>query len=151
MWREGILVVREFPLTGCGLGGFESAFLKFKTVMGLLKVDYVHNDYLQFLAELGIAGFLVAAVLIGSITRRVARLAGDRSDGRWPALACLGALTAILVHSAFDFNLYTPANAAVLAWICGLGTGMPASSEGQCDASTTEFASMRRHRSTPYR
>jgi O-antigen ligase len=109
---------------GCGLGGFESAFLKFKSVEGIIVVDYAHNDYLQLLAELGIAGFLIVAVLLGSVAKRVTRITDDVSDIRWVGLACVGSLTAIVVHSAMDFNLYVAANAAVLAWICGLATGL---------------------------
>jgi hypothetical protein len=31
---------------------------------------------------------------------------------------------AILIHSGVDFNLYVPANAASLAWICGMAAGL---------------------------
>jgi hypothetical protein len=66
----------------------------------------------------------LGVVLLGSVARRVTRLADDASDIRWVALACVGSLTAIAVHSAFDFNLYVGANAAVLAWICGIAAGL---------------------------
>ncbi|HWE50628.1 MAG TPA: O-antigen ligase family protein [Bryobacteraceae bacterium] len=128
LWREGIGVIREFPLVGCGLGGFESAFQKFKASEGVFLVDYVHNDYLQYLAELGIAGFLLAATLIVIVSKRSVEMALDASELRWIGLACAGSLTAILVHSVVDFNLYVPANAAVLAWICGMVAGLRPSS-----------------------
>ena len=124
LWREGVGVIREFPLVGCGLGGFESAFLKFKAAEGVFLVDYVHNDYLQYLAELGLAGFLLAATLLFFVFKRSVEMALDASELRWLGLACAGSLVAILVHSFVDFNLYVPANAAVLAWICGLAAGL---------------------------
>ncbi len=31
-------------------------------------------------------------------------------------------MTAILIHSLVDFNLYIPANAMVLAWVGGMAT-----------------------------
>ncbi|HXW14884.1 MAG TPA: hypothetical protein VEN79_10275, partial [Terriglobia bacterium] len=40
------------------------------------------------------------------------------------AVACAGALAAILVHSLADFNLYIPANAMLLAWISGMVAGL---------------------------
>ena len=40
------------------------------------------------------------------------------------ALACAGALAAILVHSFADFNFYIPANAMLLAWIAGMTAGL---------------------------
>ena len=128
LWREGLGVIREFPLVGCGLGGFESAFLKFKASEGVFLIDYVHNDYLQYLAELGIAGFLFAGTLIGIVVKRSVDIALDASELRWLGLACFGSLIAILVHSVVDFNLYVPANAAVLAWICGMAAGLKPSS-----------------------
>jgi O-antigen ligase len=128
LWREGLGVIREFPLVGCGLGGFESAFLKFKATEGVFLIDYVHNDYIQYLAELGIVGFLMAATVIVITLKRGVEMALDASSLRWLGLACVGSLTAILVHSVVDFNLYVPANAAVLAWICGLVAGLKPSS-----------------------
>jgi O-antigen ligase len=158
VWREAVGIIPQYPLVGCGLGGFESAFLRFKTVEGLFVADYAHNDYLQLLAELGLAGFLVGAVLLGLVTKRVTRLTADASDIRWVALACIGSLTAIAVHSAFDFNLYVGANAAVLAWICGVAAGLrppgqfPSAHvvEVERDA-VIQRASASRRRSMPFR
>ena len=124
VWREGIGILAQYPLVGCGLGGFESAFLRFKTVEGLFVVDYAHNDYLQLFAELGTIGFLLVAALLSAVSRHVASMTKETSGIRWAALACLGSLTAIVVHSAFDFNLYVAGNAAVLAWIGGIATGL---------------------------
>ena len=124
IWREGLGLIREFPLVGCGVGGFQSAFLKFKAAEGTFLVDYAHNDYLQTLAELGIPGFLLAACIAVLSIGRSIRRAGGSADERWVGLACLGAFSAMLVHSAVDFNLYVAANAAVLAWICGIAAGL---------------------------
>jgi O-antigen ligase len=127
VWRESLGVIASYPLAGCGLGGFESAFLKFKSGLGTFSVDYAHNDYLQFLAELGAAGFMLGVLLFGAAIVRSARVAMEDSDLRWAGLACLGSLTAILVHSMVDFNLYVAANASVAAWICGMAGGLTAS------------------------
>lgn len=124
VWSEAAGIIGQYPLLGCGLGGFESAFLRFKTVERLLLVDYAHNDYLQLLVEAGAAGFLLGLTFFCLLARRATRISDDSSDIRWVGLACVGSLTAIAVHSAFDFNLYVPANAAVLAWICGMAAGL---------------------------
>ena len=140
VWGEGIHVVHAYPLVGAGLGGFESAFLKYKVAEGEFIVDYAHNDYLQGLAELGIVGFTMVALFLGSVVIRSGRMAlgtrdaatADSPEGspigsaetRWAGLACLAAVAAILIHSAVDFNLYVPANGATLAWICGMAAGL---------------------------
>ncbi len=124
LWREGIGVVRDYPLTGAGMGGFQTAFLKYKALEGQFVVDYAHNDYLQGLAELGVIGFLMPVLMVGLVVKRSVRIAAQASEMRWVAVGCLGSVVALLIHSAVDFNLYTPANAAVFAWVCGLAAGV---------------------------
>ena len=104
-------LVEKYAVLGCGLGGFESAFYRIKDIMPGGTVEYAHDDYLQALIELGVTGFLIVAVLIGSALREAVRA---------EHIACIASLAAILLHSFFDFNLYIPANAMVLAWVTGL-------------------------------
>ena len=126
LWRESLQVLRAFPIFGCGLGGFESAFLRYKISTPMVRDNYAHNDYLQFLIELGIVGFAIGVVLFASIFSRTWRIASRRRDPgrRFLALGCLGALTAIGLHSFVDFNLYIPANAMLLAWIAGVASSL---------------------------
>ena len=109
---------------GTGLGGYASTFTKFNTSQFTLVQDYAHNDYLQFLAEMGGIGFLIAAAFFLWILTRSVRAAmwHPDHDSRWLGVACSAALVAILLHSFVDFNLYVPANATVLAWISGVAS-----------------------------
>jgi O-antigen ligase len=119
-------LIAAYPVFGTGLGGYESAFEKFKTTGFAVAQDYAHNDYLQFLAELGIVGFVIGATFLFLILAKSVRfsLRNPDPDIRWLALASTGALVAVLIHSTADFNLYVPANATLLAWICGLAAGL---------------------------
>ena len=122
IWRDTTALVKAFPLFGCGLGGYESGLLRYKTVAPMFTVNYAHNDYLQFLAELGVFGFAAGVLFAGRVLMVAVRRA-VRSwavDERFLMIACTGSLTAILLHSLVDFNLYMPANAMVLAWVCGI-------------------------------
>ena len=125
VWRDTLHLIAAYPVFGVGLGGYQPAFDKFKTSGFIFSQDYAHNDYLQFLAELGIAGFLIAGAFLLLILIRALRASLDPSEHhrRWLGIACSGALVAILTHSAADFNLYVPANATLLAWICGVTAG----------------------------
>jgi len=126
LWGETLDLIAAYPLFGCGLGTFESAFLKYKISEPLVSDPYAHNDYLQFFAELGTIGFLIAVALVLTILAKAVRAALQQSDpnSRSLALACVGAIVAILVHSLVDFNLHVPANAMLLAWISGISAGL---------------------------
>jgi len=135
LWVESLALVRTFPVFGCGLGGYEQAFLRHKVSVPMVRDDYAHNDYLQYLIELGAAGFAIGAVLMGSIAARAWRASAGSSDpgNRWLAIACIGALAAIGLHSFADFNLYIPANALLLAWISGVALATGAEAGGVAD------------------
>jgi len=122
---ETIPLIRAYPVFGCGLGEYMIAFSKFKISGMLLTVDFVHNDYLQLLAELGLVGFAIGAALAFSVVRMGLYSAVNSSDpeARYFAVACVGALSAIAMHSLADYNLYIPANAMLLAWIAGATVG----------------------------
>jgi O-antigen ligase len=123
--RESLHLAAAYPLFGCGLGAYESAFLKYKRSEPGLNQDYAHNDYLQYLTELGILGFLTVTIPIAIILGRIARACRNpKPDLRLLSLACAGSLLAIALHSFVDFNLYVPANMLTLAWILGVAAQM---------------------------
>jgi O-antigen ligase len=126
IWRETLGVIAAFPVFGCGLGGYQSAFFRYKRMAPAHTIDFAHNDYLQLLAELGVAGFALVAVLVVAALWMAMRaaVAHSRPGGRALGLACTGALAAILLHSLVDFNLYVPANAMLLTWIAALAAGL---------------------------
>jgi len=130
IWKESLHLIAAFPLFGCGLGGYHSAFLKYKQVAPTQTVDFAHNDYLQSLAELGALGFAIAAALILAVLAKARRAATAHThpQGQALAIACLAALAAILLHSLADFNLYIPANAMLLTWIAATGVSLMFSS-----------------------
>jgi hypothetical protein len=132
LWKDAWTLVTDYPLVGCGLGAFGQAFPKYRTFLPQLAVDFVQNDYLQLLAELGGIGFGIAAFgmifVVLSAARAIFRSAD--SSKRHLAIACLAALAAILIHSFTDYNLYIPANAMLLAWIAGVVASLNFSSRG---------------------
>jgi O-antigen ligase len=122
MWRDTLGLIKAFPLFGCGLGAFESCFPRFQTVAPMYTIDFAHNDYLQYLSELGALAFLAGLLFALGIFRQAIRSAMDEpsTDRRCVALACTGSFVAISLHSFVDFNLYIPSNAMLLAWIAGI-------------------------------
>jgi O-antigen ligase len=150
IWRNTLDLIGAYPVVGCGLGGYESAMLRFKTTVLMNNLDYAHNDYLQFLGELGLLGFLIGASLFCALLVRAVRAAGVGSRARWLGVGCAGGLSAVLAHSFFDFNLYVPANAIVVAWIAGISSGLPVKTR-EDDRLPNEVLSTAESRSTQYR
>lgn len=99
---------------------------------------HAHGDYLELLAEYGIAGgvamvlFLIAHGHAGIRDFQLLRTsalwgAPDRpttgsvsSNAAALNLGALAALASYLAHSVVDFNLHIPVNALLLAWVCGI-------------------------------
>jgi len=122
IWRDTMGMIKAYLLFGCGWGAYESSFLQFKTVAPMHTIDYAHNDYLQVLVEFGIGGFLAGLVFILRLLWKTIRAAtySYSIDERYIAIGCIGSITAILLHSLVDFNMYVPANSMVFAWVAGL-------------------------------
>ena len=124
-----------FPLTGTGLATFRDAF----TLVAPHAVTnawywHAHDDPLEVLVTTGLVG--AALVLIGVVAAAgglVRRLRADgRSEDRAAALAAIGALVAVVVHSLFDFGMVLPANDVTLAVMvaAGLAAGTARASRG---------------------
>jgi O-antigen ligase len=125
LWKESRALISAYPAFGTGLGGYESAFLKYKVTFPLVRDAYAHNDYLQYLIELGAVGFSIAMISAAAILFESLRLfRRGRGQDRVIGAACCGAFAAILLHSTVDFSLYNPANALLLAWIVGVACSL---------------------------
>jgi O-antigen ligase len=100
------------PVTGVGLGAFQTAFPIYSRSDGSLLVSQAHNDYLQVVADAGLVGGALAVWFIVVVIVSIAR--GLRSRDAMTRGLALGAgtgIVAMMVHSAFDFNLQIPSNA----------------------------------------
>ena len=111
--RDTITLIKDYPVTGIGLGTYYAVFLGYQGPEFTLFFDLAHNDYLQFFAELGLIGFIPLAILVlYSLTiplivlhRRRNKLARGLAFGAMMAMVTMG------IHATVDFNLQMPANA----------------------------------------
>ncbi len=122
-WPIAIQIFLEHPILGAGLDAFGMAFTKHDTWNGFFRVEQAHNEYLQMLADAGIAGFICTVVFIYFLFRKglsvISKTHGFRRDAAVGALAgCFG----ILIHSFFDFPLRTPSNAFFFLLLCAVAT-----------------------------
>jgi O-antigen ligase len=112
-------MIRHNPLTGVGLGAYETAYPIYARENGTQGVTAeAHNDYLQILADAGVIGAMLALWFIWALFRAIAR--GVRSPDPLTAAIALGGgagLFGLLVHSIFDFNLHLPSHAMVFLFL----------------------------------
>ncbi|MFZ3340203.1 MAG: O-antigen ligase family protein [Terriglobales bacterium] len=120
--RDGLRMFLKRPILGWGLGTFPIVYPQFRSFYTTFFVNQAHNDYLQLLIETGLAGFLIAAWFFVAVIRQaLSKLKNwtETSSGALTAAAVLGCV-GILVHSALDFNLQIPANAALFYVLCAI-------------------------------
>ncbi|HSB76237.1 MAG TPA: O-antigen ligase family protein, partial [Terriglobales bacterium] len=121
---DTLRLARDHLPHGVGLGAFAAAYPSYQTVVTDDVIDYAHNDYVQFLAEGGVAaGILIVVSLFLFIRLAFARLRQRLQEpAGWLQLGAAAGVCGILVHSLLDFNLHIPANAAWLAFCAALAT-----------------------------
>jgi len=124
VWKDSFKIVRDHLLRGIGLGSYEAVFPQYQSFASDRVWDHAHNDYVEALAECGVAGglLMLAAVGIffhsafGNLRERLQSASGAIQLGA--GIGCCG----LLVHSLSDFNLHIPANAAWFAFCLGTST-----------------------------
>jgi hypothetical protein len=110
------------PWLGSGLGAYGDAVAAMKRGYGDSHADHAEDDVLEFAAEAGIAGFVIAGSMLFVLGSRCVRRLRARGDPvrRGLALGALAGVAALAIHSFFDFNLRLPANALVCAVLAAL-------------------------------
>jgi hypothetical protein len=115
--HAALRLVAQQPLTGTGPG---QADLRWKGHdHGTQLFVYVHNEYLQVAAELGLVGLVLLAVLLVAVTRMLwrARPTG-RQSATWAGV--VAAAAAFAVHSGFDFVWRLPAIVLTVTLLVGV-------------------------------
>ncbi|MCP4268255.1 MAG: O-antigen ligase family protein [Candidatus Brocadiaceae bacterium] len=121
-WKDTYNLIKDFPISGTGLGTYEYSFAKYKANKHQRVYDHTHNDYLELIANAGLAGFIIIMAGGSWYLFAVTRLLYRRQDPfvRYVSIGCLGGITYIILHSLTDFNLQVPANALYLSMITGI-------------------------------
>lgn len=132
MWNAAWQQFKLQPLFGTGSGTYLYYGREFRSPELQADPVYVHNDYLQLLAEYGLAGAALFLVFLLSHLangwKNFQRLGPKRVivSHNFPStslalnLGAIGAVFALIIHSFLDFNLHIPANVLLLALVFGI-------------------------------
>jgi O-antigen ligase len=125
--RDAMHMFLKKPVLGWGLGTFPIVYPRFRTFYTNFYINEAHNDYLQLLVEMGLLGFATMLWFVVTIyARALKKISHWTSDVSGAVtLSCLLGLSGILVHSAVDFNLEIPANAALFYVLCTIAAASP--------------------------
>jgi O-antigen ligase len=143
MRRDTWRIFVDHPWMGTGLGTLQIVFPAYDTLYDGRIVNHAHNDYLEALAETGIAGGLCCAMFVSMLLFHSLQQLFGR-DGSFSAVLNLSALVAcigFLVHGLVDFNLHLPANAQLFFLMATLATSIIAPSS----PGVTETSRRRHH------
>src|SRR6185437_11412852 len=112
------------PLIGCGLGTLVAVYPRYELHYDGKIVDHAHNDYVEALAETGVAGGICAlAFLLLWLREARMRLAREQTSlSKAIHVAGVAACAGMMVHSFVDFNLHIPANGLVFLVMIALST-----------------------------
>jgi len=113
IWEDTVRMAADYPFFGTGFGTFAEAYPGYQTAHVDGTVLFAHSDWVQLLAEGGLAGSLAVLALIVAYAAAAAKRFGRRRDREaiFLGLGALGGLLAFLLHSFTEFNAHIPANA----------------------------------------
>ncbi|MEO6654904.1 MAG: O-antigen ligase family protein [Pyrinomonadaceae bacterium] len=122
-WPIAISIFLEHPIIGAGFDAFGVAFTRYDTWSGQFRVEQAHNDYLQTLADAGLAGFACVAGFVYLLFKKgLATIVKSTGFRREAAIGALAGCFGIMIHSFFDFPLRTPSNAFFFLFLCAIIT-----------------------------
>ena len=115
---DSLALWRTSPWLGVGQGAFENVFPAFDHSLRPGTAAHAENQYVELLAETGVAGLVLVLFFVGLLGRAWLRLLRSRPAPRAGLAYGLGfGLLAVALHALTDFGLRTPA-VMVLAMVC---------------------------------
>lgn len=126
MWEGSWNLIQQHLFLGHGLQSFIFTFPLFRPAGLNQLIDYAHNEYLQLVAELGLAGLVLVVLWSGLIGARMARLVRFSQTPWKQALGIAGLVGFVSfgLHSFVDFHWHIPGVALQFFAVSGLVTGM---------------------------
>ncbi|CAN5904101.1 hypothetical protein BH23PLA1_BH23PLA1_08210 [soil metagenome] len=119
LWAEAVVIVRDFPLLGSGLGTFSIVFPSYKSADASPSTAW--SSLLQWLVEAGLAGaFLLVLALGWCLIRLKKSWRKVGSADRALASGLIGVATCFILSSLIHWTIQLPAVAIAASAFAGL-------------------------------
>jgi O-antigen ligase len=112
-WGQGLSMLKDYPVFGTGLSTYMQISSKYPIMVRGQGEFYPHNSYLHMAVETGLLGLLCFLLILVSGYRLIIKAL--RKTDNPLLLGLMGGISAFLVHSFFETNLYS-LQLAVLFW-----------------------------------
>ncbi|HAS81371.1 MAG TPA: hypothetical protein DCS43_01515 [Verrucomicrobia bacterium] len=123
-WRDSIRIWQTYPLLGAGPNAFRVVYPQHRQTSARDARDYAENEYVQWFCESGVAGTLMALIIVATLCRQVIRSLRQRTDAEslMISTAAVTAMAVAATHALVDFPLHLPLYALTLAILAGMLT-----------------------------
>jgi O-antigen ligase len=117
IWSDALALWQAAPVVGTGLGTFEWAFARVRTLPGPKVYTHAESDWVQLATDTGAVGLILALVAVGSVGAALARQCRPARRGWTSHLAAGGAvaLGSAVVQALPNHNLPVTSNLVYLA------------------------------------
>ncbi len=126
VWSRAVIIIRDFPFTGVGLGMFQTAIAHLfpLSLAGAPPIEHAHNLYLQIAVDLGLPA-LIAWLSLLLLALRIAWQAFSAASWQRPSAVWIGAASAGLLgsvlalaaHGMVDAVTWGMVRPAPLVWV----------------------------------
>jgi O-antigen ligase len=126
VWKASLQAFKEAPIFGVGPGGFNLSWALHHPSAMLYEFDHAHNELLQQLVEVGVAGtVLIGLILYLWLWPSFKNLSGEHRSivGLWVGVV------AVLGQSVVDFPLHIPGVLLPFCLLAGILSGILAREE----------------------
>lgn len=114
IWEGTLKMIKDYPLFGVGIGGFDWSFYKYRPEKLNVRAKYAHNDYLQMGSEMGVLAPIIFLWFIFIVIKT-----GVETADHPVILGCTTGVLSLSIHGLLDFNFHIMANMIVFIICCG--------------------------------
>lgn len=122
LYESTLKMIADSPWHGIGNGMFPFFYPGYRHIYEFSAANFVHNDYLQILLELGVPGFSLLILTMVMMTYKFRKLVVVTKDKKSlaPYIGYFSAILVVSIHSMLTFNFYKASILIVLGMYFGL-------------------------------